>query len=216
MSTSILFDSMTLSWENLSGCASHMASINIRLWPDGVVPSKKRIADDIIDKNQVIKSPKSAIDDPIIYNIPRSCLKQVPRDGNIFSMTLSSSKPCLHVIRWIPLDKCRKYALEVQQAQYSSSSWTGPAISQIVFVSTQGNGSFQNGIILYIITEERLLSLQILRNILYTHIAEGSIMATDIGIAVQEKCSVMPMGIMLGIPVVEAMRTMYAGMYIQT
>jgi len=138
MNASILFDSMTLSWEDLSGCASRLTSINIRLWPDGVMPSKKGITDDITDKDQVINSPKSTIDDPIIYNIPRSCLKQFPVDGNIFSMTLSSSRPCLHVIRWIPLDKCRKYALEIQ-AQYSSSSWTGPTISQIVFTSTQGS-----------------------------------------------------------------------------
>jgi len=127
MSVSALFDSLSLNWEDNSGCASRLTSISLKLWPDGVMPSK-------VGKD-VTGIITTAID-PITYIIPRNCLKQVPRDGNLFSLTLSSNhSTCTHV-PWQTLDKCRKYVLEIQ-FQYSSA-WNGPASSQTIFTSTQG------------------------------------------------------------------------------
>lgn len=49
MSVSALHDSLVLNWEDNSGCASRLTSINIRLWPDGILPiiaAKKAEAED--------------------------------------------------------------------------------------------------------------------------------------------------------------------------
>ncbi len=131
MSVSALFDSLALNWEDNSGCASRLTSISLKLWSDGALPvsSKKKNSD------HQVKSLDTSIEQPITYNIPRSCLKLVPNDGNLFSMTLSSSSnhsSCRHV-QWEPLDKCRKYILQME-SQYSSS-WTGPSSFQTIFTS---------------------------------------------------------------------------------
>lgn len=132
MSVSALFDSLALNWEDNSGCASRLTSINLRLWPDGALPSKKQGT--AAGQVKSLDSDTSN-EQPITYTIPRSCLKLVPNDENPFSMTLSSSSnhsSCRHV-QWEPLDKCRKYVLQME-SQYSSS-WTGPSSFQTIFTS---------------------------------------------------------------------------------
>ena len=133
MSVSALFDSLSLNWEDNSGCASRLTSINIQLWPDGVLPLKRQKGFTLQhDQSRESLKPEAA-NEPISYVIPRICLKQVPRDGNLFSLTLSSNhSSCPHVL-WNSLDKCRKYVLEME-SQYSSS-WTGPSSSQTIFTS---------------------------------------------------------------------------------
>lgn len=135
MSVSALFDSLALNWEDNSGCASRLTSISLRLWPDGALPSKKQGTAGQVKSLDL----DASIEQPITYIIPRSCLKLVPNDGNLFSLTLSSSSnhsTCRHV-QWEPLDKCRKYVLQME-SQYSSS-WTGPSSFQTIFTSiTQG------------------------------------------------------------------------------
>ncbi len=130
MNASILFDSMTLNWEDLSGCASRLTSIKLRLWLDGVVPLGSANVTD--DQNQSESWP-------ITYNIEQRCLNRpVPQNRNIFSVTLNPFRDsyysyCHNQIGWIPLDKCRKYAVEME-SQYSSA-WSGPPSSQILFTS---------------------------------------------------------------------------------
>ena len=129
MSVSALLDSLVLNWEDNSGCASRLTSINIRLWPDGILPIGAK-------KAGIDRSLKSEIQ-PIYYNIPRNCLKQIPRDGNLFSVTLSSNHSSCLNIPWETLDKCRKYVIDMESTY--SSSWTGPSSSQTIFTSIQGH-----------------------------------------------------------------------------
>jgi len=135
VSVSAFSDSLALNWEDNSGCASRLTSVNLRLWPDGVLPLKKGNSE---DDEQLDSFKTVQLLQPITYIIPKSCLRQVPRDGNLFSMTLSSnrSSSCNYDL-WQPLHKCRKYILEME-SQYSSS-WTGPSSFQTIFTSiTQG------------------------------------------------------------------------------
>jgi len=128
MTVSVQFDSLALSWEDNSGCAPRLTSVNLKLWPDGIVPQEE-------DDTTLLKT---AIMKPIIYAIPKSCLGQVPRDGNIFSVTLSSNHSSCSQVQWKSLNKCRKYVLEME-SQYSSA-WTGPSSSKTIFTSIkQGN-----------------------------------------------------------------------------
>lgn len=133
MSVSTQFDSLALSWEDNSGCASRLTSINLRLWPDGILPPKQGY------------TKLTTTIEPINYNIPRSCLEQVGRDGNLFSVTLSSnhsSSACSN-FTWQSLDKCRKYMFEME-SKYSSA-WIGPSSSQTIFVAlNQGNSKRVN------------------------------------------------------------------------
>lgn len=122
MTVSVQFDSLELSWEDNSGCAPRLTSVNLKLWPDGILPKE---GDDISFLKTAIK--------PINYIIPKSCLEQAPRDGNIFSVTLSSNHSSCSQVQWKSLDKCRKYVLEME-SQYSSA-WTGPSSSKTIFTS---------------------------------------------------------------------------------
>ncbi len=122
MTVSVQFDSLALSWEDNSGCAPRLTSVNLKLWPDGIVPKE----------GEDITLLKTAIN-PINYVIPKSCLEQVPRDGNIFSVTLSSNHSSCSQVQWKSLNKCRKYVLEME-SQYSSA-WTGPSSSKTIFTS---------------------------------------------------------------------------------
>lgn len=131
MNVSALVDSLALDWEDNSSCASHLTSINLRLWLDGVmIPNKNE--NENSNQDQALTS---SIIEPIIYRIPSSCLlKQVPSDGrNRFSLNLSSENSCSNYV-WKPLEKCRKYTLEME-SQYSSA-WNGPPSMQTVFISS--------------------------------------------------------------------------------
>ena len=127
VTVSVQFDSLALGWEENSGCAPRLTSVNLKLWPDEIVPKE---GDDITLLKTAIK--------PTNYIIPKSCLEQVPRGGNIFSVILSTNHSSCSQVQWKSLDKCRKYVLEME-SQYSST-WTGPSSSKTIFTPIkQGN-----------------------------------------------------------------------------
>jgi len=128
MNVTGVFDSLRLDWEDNSGCVSRLTSLTLRLWPDGILPMD--LGSGIDASDQGLPSKTSAAE-PITYIVPRSCMKQVPRDGNVFSSTLSSNNSTCPHVTWQPLDKCRKYIIEVV-SQYSSA-WNGPSSSQTFF-----------------------------------------------------------------------------------
>jgi len=130
VNASALVDSLTLSWEDNSGCASRLTSINLRLWADGVMVPYK-LGNGNSDRDH--EALKTSVIEPIIYRIPSTCLfKQEPHERNLLFVILSSGYSCGNV--WKPLDKCRKYTLEME-SQYSSA-WNGPKYKQTVFTSS--------------------------------------------------------------------------------
>ena len=120
ISASARSDSLILNWEDNSGCASRLTSVNLRLWSDGVVP---------VSKEDGLKPLNS-------LQIPRSCLRLTNNGQNLFSITLSANQSC--PIQWKPLDNCRKYKLEME-SQYSST-WNGPTFTQEVFTLLTQHG----------------------------------------------------------------------------
>ena len=136
MNVSSLQESLTVNWEDNTGCASRLSSINLRLWPDGL---KTRAIDEADSSNT------SDIIEPITYDsIKKSrCLVQLPHiNENYFALTLTPYRSqdresynayCRYEIGWKKLDKCRKYVLEME-TQYSSEV-TGPQSSHIFFTS---------------------------------------------------------------------------------
>ena len=114
-------DSLVLNWEDNTGCASWLTSVNLRLWSDGVVPTS--------DNDNTLVPVNN-------LHIPRSCLKLNNDGKNLFSITLSANEDC--PVQWISLDKCRKYKLEMK-SQYSSK-WTGPKVFQEFFTAITQQG----------------------------------------------------------------------------
>ena len=133
VNVSALSHSLDLSWEDNSGCASQLSSVNLRFWPDGIISDKE---------TQNLAPIKS-------LEIPRNCLKLSSNIGdgqnNIFSFTLSSNKSCSRPVmkgsvvnvnlQWTPLDNCRKYTLEMEPQYFFK--WNGPKITQDIFTSSQ-------------------------------------------------------------------------------
>jgi len=129
------FDLLVLEWEDNSGCTSSLTSINLRLRP-GELFSTKTTIHSCITRDRISKEAyKTTQIEPETYSIPQSCMKQVPRDGNIFSVTLSlNNSTCF--VPWGPLEKGRNYYVEME-SQYSFS-WTGPSSSQMIGVYCEG------------------------------------------------------------------------------
>ncbi len=130
-----IFDAFKLEWVDNSVCSSRLTSINLKLWPDGVIPSKNGTdGDDYRNRVESLKSETFA--EPITYNIPISCLKSYYRENN-FLMTLGDIRRFYYpyrecsAVEWKPLDKCRKYVIEME-SQYSST-WTGPTSLLTIF-----------------------------------------------------------------------------------
>lgn len=130
------YGSLDLYWEDNSGCASHLTSINLKLWVDG---TGEISVDESVEKNNNKSVKESAVPEPITYAIPRSCLKN-RENGNLFSVSFSSdnphysSSPCMNSINWKPLLKCRKYLLGLESVY--SSAWKRAPPLQTIFTST--------------------------------------------------------------------------------
>ncbi|XP_045028206.1 uncharacterized protein LOC116935922 isoform X2 [Daphnia magna] len=116
ISASARSSSLTLNWEDNSGCAPQLTSLNLEIFQDGMV-----------DKGE--KANATVV-------IPRSCFKQPIGEGNLFSLTLPTSELTCPIV-WKPLDVCRKYKINMS-SQYSST-WNGPSSSSEIFTEQEGN-----------------------------------------------------------------------------
>jgi hypothetical protein len=74
--------------------------------------------------------------DNMTVTIPRSCLKRSKNEENLFSLVLSDNKLTCPLIEWKPLDRCRKYKLDMS-SQYSAT-WNGPSVSREIFTGQEG------------------------------------------------------------------------------
>ena len=74
--------------------------------------------------------------DNMTVTIPRSCLKRSKNEENLFSLVLSDDKLTCPSIEWKPLDRCRKYKLDMS-SQYSAT-WNGPSLSREIFTGQEG------------------------------------------------------------------------------
>ncbi|KAK4011028.1 hypothetical protein OUZ56_020148 [Daphnia magna] len=99
-------DLLKLNWEDNSGCKPQMTSVNLKIFQDGFIDSQRQNVSTI--------------------KIPRSCLRQHANDDNLFTMVLPANQQTCP-IDWKPLDKCRKYRLEMS-SQYTDT-WNGPSTS---------------------------------------------------------------------------------------
>ncbi|KAI9558831.1 hypothetical protein GHT06_015620 [Daphnia sinensis] len=100
-------DVLKLNWEDNSGCEPQMTSLNLKIFQDGFVDSLRQNVSTI--------------------KIPRSCLRQHANDDNLFTMVLPAANQQTCPLDWKPLDKCRKYRLEMS-SQYTDT-WNGPSTS---------------------------------------------------------------------------------------
>ena len=105
--------SMKLNWEDRSGCAAQLSSITLTIYEDD------------LEASAFISS----------LEIPRSCI--VDNQGNLFSLSLSSENERCSSVDWKPLDRCRKYALEMV-SEYSAT-WKGPPSSFEIFTVQRGS-----------------------------------------------------------------------------
>ncbi|KAK4011020.1 hypothetical protein OUZ56_020140 [Daphnia magna] len=104
-------DLLKLNWKDNSGCEPQMTSLNLKIFQDGFVDSLRQNVSTI--------------------KIPRSCLRQHANDDNLFTMVLPANQQTCP-IDWKPLDKCRKYRLEMS-SQYTDT-WNGPSTSLEILV----------------------------------------------------------------------------------
>ncbi|XP_046457252.1 uncharacterized protein LOC124204252 [Daphnia pulex] len=107
-------NSLMLNWEDNSGCAPQLTSFKLTIFPDGIVEDE--------GTNTTV-------------TIPRICLKQSPNEDNLFSLVLPNNKPTSCPIEWKPLDRCRKYRLDM--VSIYSVIWSGPSSSSDIFTVQQ-------------------------------------------------------------------------------
>lgn len=88
-----------------------------------LIISKKK--DGIVDKRENVNTT---------IRIPRSCLKPSRKKENLFSLELPADRQTCP-LNWKPLDKCRKYKLDVS-SQYSA--WKSPSSSWEIFTGQEG------------------------------------------------------------------------------
>ncbi|KAI9558632.1 hypothetical protein GHT06_015420 [Daphnia sinensis] len=117
ISASSRSSSLTLNWEDNSGCAPQLTSLNLEIFQDGIVGNRKKANATVI--------------------IPRSCFKQPIGEENLFSLALPTSELMTCPIEWKPLDVCRKYRI-FMSSQYSST-WNGRSSSSEIFTEQEDN-----------------------------------------------------------------------------
>ncbi|XP_057365041.1 uncharacterized protein LOC130685734 [Daphnia carinata] len=121
-------DVLKLNWEDNSGCKPQMTSLNLKIFQDGFVDIQRQNVSNI--------------------RIPRSCLRQHVNNDNLFTMVLPAN-PQTCPIDWKPLDKCRKYRLEISPKY--TDTWNGPSTSLDILAKGQeaANSSFASNDIIW-------------------------------------------------------------------
>ncbi|XP_059351846.1 uncharacterized protein LOC130690021 [Daphnia carinata] len=118
ISASAHSSSLTLNWEDNSGCAPQLTSLSLELFKDGIADIEGKANATVV--------------------IPRSCFKQPKGEENLFSLALATNELTCP-IGWKPLDACRKYSVDMTP-QYSAT-WNGLSSSFEIFTEQEGDFS---------------------------------------------------------------------------
>jgi hypothetical protein len=133
-------NSLKLNWKDNSGCSPQMTYLNLQIF-QVIIGFKLYLLRCcygqlwLISKEFFFVILKDGIADNGKSNntlrIPRSCLKQDTIEENVFSIVLPVTNPQTCPIEWKPLDRCRKYSLDMS-SQYTKT-WNGHMISANIF-----------------------------------------------------------------------------------
>ncbi|EFX72251.1 hypothetical protein DAPPUDRAFT_110979 [Daphnia pulex] len=128
--------------EKNNSCAFSLARnlIQCRVYVIEVIPNFQSLRGSKTLRTEIVVPPKDGIVEDegtnMTVTIPRICLKQSPNEDNLFSLVLpNNNKPTSCPIEWKPLDRCRKYRLDM--VSIYSVIWSGPSSSSDIFTVQQ-------------------------------------------------------------------------------